>query len=279
LSAQARLKQSNRAKNAYRALLQAEPELPAPDSPLTSLIALRETSRVLDESKAIIKSLQESLASDRQRLRLEEDNLRDANLITEGLEMRIERLQTENSEKAEKGPVQLAKEMIYSERKKNKALDRDAAQVKLALDRFINEHLAAMLAAEDLGGPIVGDSMTVSDLTLEAGYTSHGKPKKPKATVEDEDGGPSQQRIDVLLRRRRDGANESDVTSPTNRREAAAAAIHSLLNDLLVAGPSYIDLLRESAVSRFLVRAKIAQLHPRDARRIRLIDFGRTIDD
>jgi hypothetical protein len=28
-----------------------------------------------------------------------------------------------------------------------------------------------------------------------------------------------------------------------------------------------------------LVRAKVAQFHPKDARRLRLIDFGRELDD
>jgi hypothetical protein len=41
----------------------------------------------------------------------------------------------------------------------------------------------------------------------------------------------------------------------------------------------YVDLQRDSAAARFLVRAKVAQFHPRDAGRIRLIDFGRQLDD
>ena len=54
--------------------------------------------------------------------------------------------------------------------------------------------------------------------------------------------------------------------------------MHSLLDDLLEAGTSYIDLPRDSAASRFLVRSKVAQFHPRDARRLRLVDFGRSLD-
>lgn len=265
--------QIRQAKDAYASLLQAEPELPAPDSPITSLIALRETSRVLDESKLAIQALKNDLTSNRQRLRIEEDHLRDANLITQHLEARIERLRSENSEKAYKGPAQLAEEAIQAEHKKNNALDRDMLQLKDALDRFIDKHLAAMLAAEDLGGPIVGDALIVSDPALAAGYTNHGKPKKLKVTAAEEAEDPGQQRIDLFL------ANKPNAVAPTNRREAAAMAMHSLLDALLEAGPSYIDLPLESAASRFLVRAKIAQLHPRDAHRIRLIDFGRSLGD
>ncbi len=42
---------------------------------------------------------------------------------------------------------------------------------------------------------------------------------------------------------------------------------------------AYVTLQRESAAARFLVRAKIAQFAPRDARRIRLIDFGKRLDE
>jgi len=56
-----------------------------------------------------------------------------------------------------------------------------------------------------------------------------------------------------------------------------------LLNGLVQAqgsGPgSYVKLSRESAAARFLVRSKVAQFHPTDATRIRLVDFGGDIDD
>jgi len=273
----ARLAQVRRAKKAYDSLLQTEPELPAPNSPLPVLLALRETSRLLEESKASVSTIAERLSADRQRLKVEETNLHDAQMITRGLEERIERLRSERSEKEEKAPSLLANELIQQQRNKNEELDRAAAELKDALDKFIDEHLASMLAAEDLGGPAVGDVLEVSDATLEAGYTVHGKPKKAKSThTADHD--PTQQRIDELIHRQT-GQGENRNVRPMNKREAAAAEMHTLLDRLLEAGSSYIDLPRDSAASRFLVKAKIAQFHPRDARRLRLIDFGRTIGD
>jgi hypothetical protein len=276
---QARLAQTRRVKKAYDALLQSEPDLPAPDYPLPLLVALRETSRVIEESKASVASLQESLAADRQRLKSEEDDLRDAKLITQGLEDRIQRLREERAQKATKDPSELATELIEAERKKNAQLDRATAELRKALDRFVDENLASMLAAEDLGGPIVGDAMDIPDATLDAGYTHHGKPKKPKFSAQGDTEDPTQQRIDQFIRRRGDADGDTRGAAPTNKREAAAANMHTLLNSLLEAGSSYVDLPRESAASRFLVRAKVAQLHPRDARRIRLIDFARTLEN
>ncbi|KAJ9365450.1 hypothetical protein C8Q69DRAFT_297553 [Paecilomyces variotii] len=273
----ARLAQIRRAKKAYDSLLQTEPELPAPESPLPALIALRETVKHLQETKASISAIAEAVAVDRQRLKAEEVNLRDNQLIASGLEARIEKLQNERSQKEEKTPAQLARELIRTQRRENEKLDQEAEKLKASIYEFIDEHLASMLAAEDVGGPVVGDAVDVPDATLEAGYTHHGKPKKPKTTTtEDED--PRQQRIDTLVRRQR-GREGAQDEGPTNKREAAALEMHRLLDSLLEAGSSYIDLPRDSAASRFLVKAKIAQFHHRDARRLRLIDFGRSIDD
>lgn len=41
----------------------------------------------------------------------------------------------------------------------------------------------------------------------------------------------------------------------------------------------YIELKRDSAAARFLVRAKVAVFHPKDARKLRLVDFGSNVED
>lgn len=216
-----------------------------------------------------------NISANRQRLKEEEANLQDAKAIRRGLEERIAKIEDEKSRKEEKSPSQLAREFIAAKRSENAGLSRDAEHLKTALHRFVDDTLAAMLAAEGLGGPTVGDAVDVPDVTLEAGYTSHGKPKKPKGSnMNQEDG---QQRLDGFIRRDSTHANASNPSN--NRREAAAEEMHGLLDALLEAGTSYIDLSRDSASSRFLVRAKVAQFHPRDARRLRLIDFGRSLDN
>ncbi|GAM34140.1 hypothetical protein TCE0_015f01522 [Talaromyces pinophilus] len=276
-----RLAQVRRVKKAYDSLLQAEPDLPSPNSPLPCLIALRETSRVIQENKASIASLRKSLPSSRQQLKDEQDDLEDAKRIHEGLRTRIQRIKREQSENATKSPSELADDFVNAERKRTRALKTSSSKLRNDLDQFIDDHLASQLAAEDLGGPVVGDIMEVPDSTLEAGYTPHGKPKKPKSTTaqDRDDDDPRQQRIDNLLRRQRGGDDDASNAAPRSKREAAAVAMHELINSLLESGTSYVELPRESAASRFLVRAKVAQLHPRNARKIRLIDFGRSFED
>lgn len=237
---------------------------------MPSLIAIEETSQLITNGKTSVSLTAEKLSTDRERLRVEGSTLHDSRLIATGLRERIERIRKTNVRKQEQTPSQVAREMISQQKKKNKELDRSSADLKVALDKFIDETLAPMLAAEDLGGPAVGDALDVSDATLQAGYTAHGKPKKPKHTT---DGDGNQQRIDRFVQR------SGDDSTSTNKRETTATEVHDLLNALLDAGTSYVNLQRDSAASRFLVKAKVAQFHPRDARRLRLIDFGRSLSD
>lgn len=272
------MSQIRRARNAYDSLLQANSELPDPGSPLPSLLAVEETSRLVKEGKLSVRITAEKLASDRQRVKAEEANLNDARLIHKELKERIERARHEKSMEKEKSPAQLAQERIGQQRGKNKELGEATDHLKDSLHKFIDETLAPMLAAEDLGGPNVGSTTHVPDAVLEAGYTSHGKPKKPKSTNAEQSDG-SQRHIDELFRRRQPEQPEQQRRGATSRKETAAAEMHELLDALVEARSSYINIPRESAASRFLVSAKVAQFHPRDARRLRLIGFGRSLDD
>ncbi|KAJ5089942.1 hypothetical protein N7532_008626 [Penicillium argentinense] len=265
----ARVQQARRAKKAYESLLQAEVRLPTTESVLPSLLAVEETGQLIKEGKFSVSVTAEKLSADRERLRIEEANLRDSRAIASGLRERIQRIRDANARKREQTPAQVAQEVVAEQKKKNKDKDRASNDLREALENFIDETLAPMLAAEDLGGPTVGDAPEVSDTTLNAGYTAHGKPKKSKLPEEPEQS--NQQRIDQFLQRNTNHSNS------TNKRQVAAKEMHELLNALLEADFSYIDLVRDSAASRFLIKAKVAQFHPRDARRLRLIDFGRSL--
>ncbi|KAL4932625.1 uncharacterized protein BDV17DRAFT_253238, partial [Aspergillus undulatus] len=271
--ASSRIAQARRAKKAYDSLLKSETKLPKPESPLPSIIALDETSRIISESKISILATAEKLANARQRLKTEETSLRDAQLIRDGLRKRIDNIRKDKSASREKLPSEVARELLEEQRWEKNDLDKDADRIRAALYTFCDETLASMIAAEDLGGPAVGDVAEVSDAALAAGYTRHGKPKKSKP-VEENDEDSNQHRIDDMLRRQT--GQESNQRS--NRRKAAATETHELLDTLLDAGSSYSEVPHESAASRFLVRAKVAQFHPRDARRLRLIDFGRSLN-
>ena len=248
-----------------------EEELPTTDSVLPSLMAIEEASQLIKESKISVTITAENLSKDRGRLRVEEANLDDSRKIAKGLRERLHQIRNTNTKKQEQTPSQVAKEALGQQKKKNQRLEKTSEDLKTSLNLFIDETLAPMLAAEDLGGPTVGDELEIPDEVLNAGYTNHGKPKKPKKTAPEESTN-GQQRMDKFVQR-------GDGGAPSNKREAAAKEAHELLDSLLEAGNSYVTLQRDSAISRFLVRSKVAQFHPRDARRLRLIDFGRSLDD
>ncbi|KAJ5899535.1 hypothetical protein N7495_004279 [Penicillium taxi] len=264
----ARVSRNRRIQKAYESLLATADEVPATDPILPSLIAVEETAMLVTESKAAVSQTAHKLSADRERLKMEEANLQDSQLIASGLRERIQIIRNLNARKQKQTPSQVAQEVIGQKQERNTELLQASKDLKYSLVHFIDETLAPMLAAEDLGGPTVGDALEVSDATLKAGYTAHGKPKKQKPT-EPQEGG--QQRIDQFLRGNVDG------TTSNNKREAAAEEVHELLNALLDAGTSYVDLKRDSAISRFLVGARVAQFHPRDAKRLRLIDFSRSL--
>lgn len=152
-----------------------------------------------------------------------------------------------------------------------------------AMNDFINDYLSSMLAAEELGGPVVGDMLDVEDETLAAGFTKKGRAKSSKKPPTDK---TRQRRIDQIWGKKTAIAvDDGEQEEPPTEAEAADAEMRQLIGNLFATlmgpggGKAYFQLERDSAASRFLVRAKIAQFHPRDANKLRLIDFGRELDD
>lgn len=223
-----------------------------------------------------------SLTKAEQRLEKEESDLQDANLITKSLEDRTQLLRKEIQERTQKSPSQVAKDMIRELKKRRANYESGTGKMVKAFNKFVDNHLAAMLAAEELGGPVVGEILDADELDLEAGFNNQGKAKRRKSSVNED---KRQQRIDEIWGEATADGRKS--REPRDEKSAAASEMRELteqlLNSLVEAeggeGDAYVELKRESAVARFLVRAKVAQFHPRDARRLRLIDFGRDLDD
>jgi hypothetical protein len=208
----------------------------------------------------------------------EQTDLKDANLIQAGLEARINALQEEIKDHTQKSPGQIAKEMVRSVKKKKQHYDTETGKLVTAFNGFIDEYLAPMLAAEELGGPIVGDALDVDEEMLEAGFSMQGKVRRAKKGVSED---KQQRRIDEIW-----GAGREE-DGPRDEKQEAAAEMRELTEQLLNSaveaegrGPGvYVDLKRESAAARFLVRSKVGQFHPRDARKLRLVDFGGEINE
>ncbi|KAL9134724.1 MAG: hypothetical protein Q9175_004088 [Cornicularia normoerica] len=266
---------------AYKSITPSEPLLPSPDSPLPALLALRKTLNMADQSKSAITETKDKVSKSRTYLRQEEVELRDARSITQALEVRIEKLRSENEEQSGKSAEELAKAMIEEQQQRKRHYTSALRNLVKAFNKFVDEQLAVMLAAEDLGGPVVGDLVEIDEEMLKAGFNQQGKAKKTDT---------ENARIEAKRKMRNDeiwgfeDENEHEKTGVRSEKEAALASFRSLTEDLLNAAAgdensdSYIKISRESAAVRFLVRAKVAQFHPDDARKLRLVEFGREWD-
>jgi hypothetical protein len=233
----------------------------------------------MDETEQSITTTELDLKNTRKRLDEERSHFEDAKIIQRRLGSRTLSLQEEIEERSHRTPGQIAKELIREMRNKKNHYDIETGKLVKAFNGFIDNHLAPMLAAEELGGPIVGEALDIDEEMLEGEFNAQGRLKKSKKGI---NGDQRQRRIDEIWGSRPPENGKSN--EPWDEKRAAAAEMRDLTEQLLnslvesESGGAYVELERESAAARFLVRSKVAQFHPRDARRLRLVDFGREID-
>jgi len=271
--------QSRIIQAALKEVTESDPFLPSPGSLLPALLALRRTHQTIQESNTYLASQRSSHEQLSRQLEADEARLKDQNLLGDALTARIDSLRDEVDANTNVTPEEGARERLQELRAKKKNFDRDTSKLMKVLLRFIDNHLAPMLAAEELGGPVVGDLMDVDGEALAAGFNAQGKLKKPKETADKDD--KRQRRIDEIW-----GQAAEEGAGRQNEVTAAAAEMKSLTEELLNTlaeaegdnSASYVQIPRESAAARFLVRSKVAQFHPRDAMRLKLIDFGRDLE-
>ena len=233
----------------------------------------------MDQSKKAIAETEADVFKSRERLRQEEADLKDAGSITQALEARIEKLRLDNAQQLGKSIEQSAESMMHEQQQRERHYTILLKSLMKSFNNFVDEHLAAMLAAEDLGGPVVGDLVEIDEDMLKAGFTPQGKAKKTDADSPRFNAKRTMRNKELWGSKNEDEDEDTDVSS---EKKAAQANFRSLIETLLnkaAENPgSYIEILRESASVRFLVRAKVAQFHPNDARKLRLMDFGREWD-
>ncbi|KAH8675802.1 hypothetical protein BX600DRAFT_185899 [Xylariales sp. PMI_506] len=267
-------------KAAYDGLAIETPYLPGSDSLVPALIALRKTHQTVGETRAYLASREESADKIRRRLETEQSNLRDQQALSRSLQDRVESLRDGLESRMEMDPTDIARERVAELRRQKKGYDKETSRLLKALRSFIDDQLGSMLAAEELGGPVVGDIMDIDNDDLAAGFSSQGRLKTVKENPNQD---KRQRRIDDIWGQRQ----ETQPAGERNESAAAAAEMRDLTEELLNAlmesdgdnSSAYIQLAKESAAARFLIRSKVAQFHPRDSTKVRLVDFGRDLDD
>ncbi|KAF2743676.1 hypothetical protein M011DRAFT_450878 [Sporormia fimetaria CBS 119925] len=272
-----KLQQLHRLKHAYTRLTPTAPFLPSKGSALPALLALRTVQQNVHGTKEAIRSTEYQIRSTEARLRKEEANLRDVNLLTQTMEKRIQQLQTQQEQRSIRSPEELAQELIIAKRERKRVYDEKTQQLGEDFNLFVEQILSPMLAAEELGGPVVGDMPEVGESTLAVGFTKRGAAKKAKKAPSDK---LRQKKIDQIWGNMAVGEGGEELSEAEAADQEMRALVEKLFTKLHGpgGGKEYVEIERDSAAARFLVRAKIAQFHPRDARRLRMIDFGRELN-
>ncbi|KAK3395945.1 hypothetical protein B0T20DRAFT_360120 [Sordaria brevicollis] len=274
---------------AYTTLSESDPTplLPFPDSVLPALLALRKTHQTISQTQSHLSSSSASLEKQKRHLENLKTEVREQKELHHALQERVEALRKGMESRKEMSPEEVAQEELNKIEGEKKRYDDETKKLVRELNWFIETYLAPMLAAEEMGGPVVGEMMDLDSEMLEAGFNARGQPKKskPKDGEGDKDG--RQRRIDEIWGAQDQG--ERQGKRKRERDEAGAAGqemkslIEKLLNKSMDAGgdssAAYVRIERETAAARFLVRSKVAVFHPRDAKRLRLVDFGRELDD
>lgn len=268
-------------RKAFEDVSKDAPFMPSASSVLPALLALRKSHQTIAESKTYLNSQQTSIDEAYRRLEHERASLADQRSLTPALENRIVSLKEDAVNMMELEPEQVAQEALNEMKQKKEKYDKDTTRLFRDLNKFVDSHLAAQLAAEDLGGPIVGDRLDIDSSDIIAGFNAQGRPKKAPRKPDDD---KRQRRLEEVW-----GPAFADRDLDEIPDEMAAAGhelrdlTEELLNRLMQSGgdstAAYVTLPKETAAARFLVRSKVAQFHPRDAARIKLIDFGKELDD
>ena len=247
-------------------------------SSIKELLALRSTYRTAQGIQQSTEELQRRIQAIREQLGKERVNLHDGRLISTALERRLGASRQDELQQTLRPSERSVASLQSRLHKRRKFYDGEVKRLIKAFNWFIEQYLAAMLAAEEAGGPIVGELVGDDLGTQETKSRDHDVVEPSMAAHR-----PTHQRSRSNVST---GGAEAETSGASNTTSLAGSQFRALTEELMNACVSagddgsspYVELARESAAARFLVRAKIAQFSPRDARRLRLIDVGKRLD-
>lgn len=162
-------------------------------------------------------------------------------------------------------------------RVKAQKYDEDTRSLTEALNAFLQSNLGKMLMLEEEGGSIVGSVCTSATKDAEATNAA-----QKRARVGEKD----QRRIDEIWGNEQRQADDIEKEEERGKEQMVIEEfrmfVSRLMNCLVESGGgegAWVEVSRESAATRFLVRSRVALIHPRrDKIMLRLVDFGKDFD-
>jgi chromosome segregation ATPase len=129
----------------------------ADDALLPTLLALRAAHGCIHELHASTARLRARLAATAgEDVAAEQAHLRDSKAVAAALQRRLAALEQQQAQRSRTRPEALAQEQKRALDDRRRKYRDGLVALMDALNRFTDAHLAAMLAAEAEGGPVVG---------------------------------------------------------------------------------------------------------------------------
>ena len=279
-----RLSQLRVAKAAYDELAISGPRLPLRHTPIPAILALRKIRLLIAESEELITTTRERLLEARDRLSNDTKNLRDSRLISDALEKRIAKFHLRVAERSRRSPHETTKAMMDERGERTSTYQKNTKTLVRSLVRFINLHVGPMLAAEKHVPLTVRNHPSLTEAVLTTGFNQRSKASGLEiqpVLVDNEEHGS----IDEDVKRQVAGGCDGS-THRIKRHEIESASaelrvlIENLLNTVVEEGSeAYVTVQQDMAAAQFLIRAKAAQIHPGNARKVRLVDFERALPE
>ncbi|RPA82714.1 hypothetical protein BJ508DRAFT_325180 [Ascobolus immersus RN42] len=233
---------------------------PPKDSPLDSLLAYRNTLNTTKQLEEAISHLDGHLTRLRADVTTEENHLASAKQLNTALQEHLAELE-EEALQIQQGGSQLREKRKKEAAEKAKLTRQEARKLVRGLMSFIDNNLSLMLAAQLAGGPKVGQELDTDALEIWVEKANTGKAKKGT--------------LDAMW-------GNKDKGDARDLREEAGKEMKRLLEELMNASletSPYVQVEEDSPFVRFLVLAGVAVGHPRDAGKLKLVDFGRTLEE
>lgn len=252
--------------------------VPDADSPLNTLLAFRRVQAVITQTNASIQDVEARIRSAQTLLKSSTAAGSEQDRLKAALGARLATLEDAERQIDVGASIGSQGDLVRKMRAKRKEVMRRTARLLGELLYFLDAGLARMVAAEQMGGPVVGDDV---DVTLATGFDKKGNVKKGNRRIDemwgqgDED---PEKRMVLEFKDLLEVSQSVQLLPSLSPGYLLTLPPQELMSASLENSP-YIELKKDSAAARFLVRAKVAVFHPKDAQRMKLVDFGSNVED
>lgn len=156
--------------------------VPSAESPLNTLLAFRSVETVIAQTNTSIQDVEERIKSAQTFLKAQEAAATEQDRLMEALQARLDVLEEEELRIDVGADIVGQGDLVRKLAKKKKEVAKRTLGLLREFLYFLDNGLARMVAAEEMGGPVVGDD---PEVTLETGFNKQGNVKKGDRRIDE----------------------------------------------------------------------------------------------